>query len=288
MFPAKFDYHRADSVANAVSLLAGNSDAKLLAGGHSLIPVMKLRLASPAALIDIGGISELIGVEAGSGSIRIGALTTHAQVASSDVVAEHCPMLASAASDIGDPAVRNLGTIGGNLAHSDPASDPPTVVTALSGTIHATGPNGARSIAASDFFEDLMTTTLAEDEIITSVELPAKQSGQVMGYAKLKHPASRFAVISAAAVLTVANGACTGASVAVGGITPAPFRASSVEAALQDGGLSDDALAEAASTVAGDIGDDVLDDVFASAGYRTAMAAVFVKRALIDAAASAG
>ena len=107
MFPAKFDYHRADSVANAVSLLAGNSDAKLLAGGHSLIPVMKLRLASPAALIDIGGISELIGVEAGSGSIRIGALTTHAQVASSDVVAEHCPMLASAASDIGDPAVRN-------------------------------------------------------------------------------------------------------------------------------------------------------------------------------------
>ena len=214
-------------------------------------------------------------------------MTTHAQVASSDAVAEHCPMLASAASDIGDPAVRNFGTIGGNLAHSDPASDPPTVVTALGGTIHATGPNGSRSIAASDFFQDLMTTSLEDNEVITSVELPARQSGQVMGYAKLKHPASRYAVISAAAVLTVADGACTGASVAVGGITPAPFRASSVEAALQGGALAEDALAEAASAVSGDIGDDVLDDVFASADYRSAMAAVFVKRALLDAAANA-
>ena len=288
MFPASFEYHRADSIASAVSMLAGHDDAKLLAGGHSLLPVMKLRLASPACLIDIGRIAELKGVDTSPDSLRIGAMTTHAQVASSEAVAEHCPMLATAAADIGDPAVRNFGTIGGNLAHSDPASDPPTVVTALGGTIHATGPNGPRSIAASDFFEDLMTTALADDEIITSVSIPAKQSGQVMGYAKLKHPASRYAVISAAAVLTVAGGACTGASVAVGGITPAPFRASSVEAALQGGGLSDDALAEAASTVAGDIGDDVLDDVFASAGYRTAMAAVFVKRALIDAAASAG
>ncbi len=288
MFPANFEYHRADSIAGAVSLLASHGDAKILAGGHSLIPVMKLRLASPAALIDIGGIAELSGVDASSGSLRIGAMTTHAQVATSDAVAEHCPMLASAASDIGDPAVRNFGTIGGNLAHSDPASDPPTVVTALGGTIHATGPNGARSIAASDFFQDLMTTTLAEDEVITSVSLPSRQSGQVMGYAKLKHPASRYAVISAAAVLTVADGACTGASVAVGGITPAPFRASSVEAALQGSALSEDALAAAAAAVADDVGDDVLDDVFASADYRTAMAAVFVKRALLDAAANAG
>ena len=287
MFPANFDYHRADSVAGAIGLLAGHDDAKILAGGHSLIPIMKLRLANPACLVDISGISELSGVDASSGSLRIGAVTTHAQVASSGAVAEHCPMLATAAADIGDPAVRNFGTIGGNLAHSDPASDPPTVVTALGGTIHATGPHGQRSIAASDFFEDLMTTALAEDEIITSVELPARQSGQVMGYAKLKHPASRYAVISAGAVLTVADGAVSGASIAVGGITPSPFKAASVEAALQGGGLSEDALAEAASAVADDVGDDVLDDVFASADYRRAMAVVFVKRALLDAASAA-
>ena len=288
MFPASFEYYRADSVAGAVSMLAGHGDAKLLAGGHSLLRVMKLRLASPAALIEIGGISELRGVDAVSGHLRIGALTTHAQVASSEAVAEHCPMLVSAAKDIGDPAVRNFGTIGGNLAHSDPASDPPTVVTAVGGTIHATGPNGERSIAASDFFQDLMTTALADDEIITSVEIPARQSGQVMGYAKLKHPASRYAVISAGAILTVAGGVCSGASVAVGGITPSPFRAGSVEAALEGIDLSEDALAGAAAAVADDIGDYVLDDVFVSAEYRSAMAVVFVKRALLDAAARAG
>ena len=287
MFPASFEYYRVEDVAGAVALLGQFDGAKILAGGHSLLPVMKLRLANPTALIDISGIPGLRGVTTTPESLRIGALMTHAGVASSNVIRANCPMFSKAAADIGDPAVRNFGTVGGNIAHSDPASDPPTVVTALGGTIHATGPGGDRSIGADDFFEDLMTTALAEDEVITSVEVPLMQPGQIMGYAKFKHPASRYAVISAAVVLSVEDGQCVGAQVAVGGATSSPFRATAVEAALQGSSLSEDALAEAASAVSSDIPDDLLDDVFASADYRKAMAAVYVKRALLDAASAA-
>ena len=151
MYAAQTTYHRASSVSEAVQLLSGNEGAKVLAGGHSLIPLMKLRLASPAALVDIGRIEALKGISVGDGGLSIGALTTHAEIAASDLVGEHAPLLAEAAALVGDPAVRNRGTIGGNVSHADPASDLPTVLTALGATFNVAGPGGERAIAASDF-----------------------------------------------------------------------------------------------------------------------------------------
>ena len=172
MYPARFDYHRASSVAQALELLGSKQDAKLLAGGHSLLPMMKLRLAQPANLIDIGGIEELTGIERSGSSVRIGALTTHAEIAASDVLKKACPILAEAAAKIGDPQVRNRGTIGGNLAHADPGSDLPAVVMALDATLHLQSKKGKRTVKASDFFVDLLTTAVGEGEILTAIEVP--------------------------------------------------------------------------------------------------------------------
>jgi carbon-monoxide dehydrogenase medium subunit len=283
-------------------MLAGHDDAKLLAGGHSLLPVMKLRLASPACLIDIGGIAELKGVDTSPDSLRIGAMTTHAQVASSEAVAEHCPMLATAAADIGDPAVRNFGTIGGNLAHADPASDLPTVLAALGATLTVTGKDGERSIDAGDFFTGVMMTALGENDLLTSIRVPSA-AGRGTAYVKFSHPASRYAVIGVAVALGIGTRGggwmskikgepketvCTGAVVAIGGLVPKPVRCSAVEAALNDQSPSDEAFASAAAAVSGDLGDDLLGDVFASADYRKAVAPVYVQRALAAAAGRAG
>ena len=170
MFAAAFDYHKASSVAEAIQLLNANPDAKLLAGGHSLIPLMKLRLARPAALIDIGGVASLRGVSVNNGFIRLGALTTHGEIARSHDVRHANPLMAEVANGIGDPQVRNRGTIGGNIAHADPASDWGTVLTALEATIEVQGPNGSRSVAAEDFFIDAFTTALAENEVVTAIQ----------------------------------------------------------------------------------------------------------------------
>ncbi len=288
MFPAQITYHRAGSVAEAVQLLSDNEGAKILAGGHSLLPLMKLRLAAPAVLVDIGRIEALKGVSASGGGITIGALTTHAEIASSDLVQQHAPVLAEAAALVGDPAVRNRGTIGGSVSHSDPASDQPTVLTALGATFNVTGPGGDRSIAAADFATGLLENALAENEVLTSISVPSVASGAGSAYVKFSHPASRYAVVGAAAILAVSGGACSSASVVVGGVETTPARASSVEAALAGSDLGDAALDAAAAAVGGDLNGDPMGDVFASADYRRAMAAVYVRRALGAAASRAG
>ena len=284
MYTPEFDYVRANSVQEAVRLLGESQGAKLLAGGHSLIPIMKLRQGNPGKLIDIGRIAGLKGVTRSNGTSRIGALTTHAMVAAS---ADLPGALADAARNIADLQVRNRGTVGGNVAHADPASDLPTVFTALGATFHVTGPNGERSISASDFFTGMFTTGLADNEVLTAVEVPVHASGTGSAYAKMINPASGYAMVGAAAVVTMTDGKCTQASVAVGGLTPSATRAPSVEAALAGKALDEANIAMAAAEVENDLGGDLLGDMHAGADYRKAMAPVFVKRALLAAAARA-
>jgi len=286
MYSADFDYHRARSIEEALRMMGSNPGAKLLAGGHSLIPLLKLRLAAPAAVIDIGRVPELRGIAVVGNAIRIGALTTHAEIAGSADIKRSATALADAAAIVGDPAVRNRGTIGGNVAHADPASDLPTVLVALGASIEVAGPKGKRTIAAADFFTGIMTTAIGDDEILTDVVVPAAARGQASAYAKFSHPASRYAVVGAAAFVTIANGTCTAAHLAIGGIVSHAQRLPSVEARLKDQALSDAAIGAAAAETAKDLG-DVNGDIFASAEYRRAVAPVYVKRAIAAAAARA-
>lgn len=277
MYPPKFEYYRASSVAEALSLLGQHGGAKVLAGGHSLIPAMNIRLADPGVLIDIGRISGLKGISTRNGSVRIGALTTHAAIAASSLVPQ---ALSDAAGKIGDPQVRNRGTIGGNIAHADPGSDPPTVLTALGATIHITSARGERTLGATDFFTGILETALKEGEIVTAIEVPVSATGCGSAYAKLANPASRYAMVGVAATVTVENGRCTEAGVAVGGLTPSAKRAPSVEAALVGKTLNPNVIAAAAEAVQNDLGDDILEDIHAGVEYRKSMATVFVKRVL--------
>ncbi|PWT83787.1 MAG: carbon monoxide dehydrogenase [Blastocatellia bacterium] len=283
MFSPEFEYYRAASIAEATNLLASKPGAKLLAGGHSLIPLLKLRLAAPPAVIDIGRIAELKGVTVSGGIVRIGALTTHAELAASSLIRDHSPALAEAARQIGDPAVRNRGTIGGNVAHADPASDLPTVLTALGARLTIVGTGGSKTVDTASFFTGMMTTSLGETDMLTAIEVPVRADGQGMAYVKFSHPASRYAVIGVAAVInaTGANGGtCTAAAVALGGLVPSPTRASQVEGALSGQALTTDTIGRAANRVVDDLGRDVLGDLFASAEYRKAVAPVWVRRAL--------
>ena len=280
MYAPDFAYFRAGSLAEAGQLLREHPGAKLLAGGHSLIPLLKLRLTTPPALIDIGRLDELKGIRVPDGRVRIGALTTHAELAASSELVERCPALAEAAGLIGDPAVRNRGTIGGNVAHADPASDLPTVLCALDATVVVTAAGGERSIAAGDFFEGMMETALGDHDIVTAIEIPAAPAGQGQAYVKFSHPASRYAVIGAAATVTLADGTISTAAVALGGLVPVATRAGSVEQALAGQAPSADTIAAAAAAVSADLGDDLIGDIYASAEYRRAMAPVCVKRAL--------
>ena len=285
MFAPKFDYQKAASVAEAIHALANNREAKVLAGGQSLIPLLKLRLARPALVVDIGGIAELKGISVNGGTVSIGSLTTHNQIASSSQVQQSCGILAEAAEGVGDPAVRNRGTIGGNVSHADPASDLPTVLTALNAQFNIQG-QGNRSVAASDFFTGAFTTALGDNEILTGVEVPVLAANQLAEYAKMAHPATSFAVVGAAAVITLEAGShhhCTGASIAIGGLVPSPVRAPSVEAALTGQELTQESIAAAADRVADDLGSDIIGDIYASADYRRAMAAIELKHALFHA-----
>jgi carbon-monoxide dehydrogenase medium subunit len=283
-----FAYHAAGSLADAHRLLAEHPGAKLLAGGHSLIPLLKLRLAAPEALIDIGRVPELKGITISGNSVRMGALTTHAQLAASQDVRKAAPALAEAAGLVGDPAVRNRGTIGGNIAHADPASDLPTVLVALDASVTAAGPRGERTIRASEFFTGMMTTALADDEIVVAITVPAASQGEGSAYVKFAHPASRYAVVGAAAAVTIENGTCRTVRVAVGGLIPHARRAPSVEQELTGQSVTPETLARAAARVADDLGRDVSGDIFASAEYRRAVAPVYVRRALAAAIARAG
>jgi carbon-monoxide dehydrogenase medium subunit len=283
VYPDSFDYYPATSLGDAHRLMQAHPDAKLLAGGQSLIPIMKLRLASPAAVIDIGRIAELRGISRRDGALRIGALTTHAELAAADEVRQAAPALAEAAALVGDPAVRNRGTIGGNVAHADPASDLPAVLVALDATIAVLGPGGSREIAASDFFTGMMTTALGGNEIVAAVSVPVQAAGQGSGYVKFAHPASRYAVIGVAASVVIAKGTCSGARVAIVGLVPHARRLPAVEQALHGQQPDDTAIAGAAARTASDLGRDVSGDIFASAEYRAAMAPVYVRRALAQA-----
>jgi carbon-monoxide dehydrogenase medium subunit len=287
MFAPSFDYYRARSVADVHQLLAAHPGAKILAGGHSLLPLLKLRLTAPSALIDIGRIPELRGIARHGELIRIGALTTHSELAASTDLQNAAPALAEAAALVGDPTVRNRGTIGGNIAHADPASDLPTVLVALDARIVAAGPRGERTIPAAEFFTGIMTTALFEDEILVAIDVPPLSQGQGSAYEKFSHPASRYAVLGVAAWLAVTNRTCQSARVAIGGLLPNARRATTLERALVGKALTDEVIGRIAQEVAADLGSDVSGDIYASAEYRAAMAPVFTKRAIASAAARA-
>jgi carbon-monoxide dehydrogenase medium subunit len=279
MYPAKFEYYRANSVQEALQLSQDHSEAKFLAGGHSLIPMMKLRLAQPPALIDIGGISELSGITQSNGRIRIGALTTHSALASSDVLRDQCRVVAEAAAEIADPQVRNKGTVGGNLAHADPGSDLPAVVLALGATIHLTGPNGDRQVNAADFFLDLLTTDIKTEEILTAIEVGALGESTGSCYLKFEHPASGYAVCGAAAVVKLAaDGTCESCQLCFNGVTATPYSAGSVSDALAGKNPDDATIAQLLSEQLSI--DEPMGDTYASGPYRVEVAKVYGRNAL--------
>lgn len=278
MVPAAFDYHRPDSLDAALQLLSGlGEDARVLAGGHSLIPAMKLRLAQPSALVDLNGIAELRRIEEEGGAIAIGAMATHAEILASPLLASRCPLFARAADRIGDPQVRNLGTIGGSLAHADPAADWPAVVLALDAELEIAGPQGRRRVGAREFLVDALQTSLDAGEILCAVRV-APTDGAV-AYVKTEQKASGFALCGVAAVVDRKG---KRVRVAVTGVAPAAYRASGVEQALEGQDLKPAAIAEAASRAADGI--VPLADIHASADFRAHLAQVNVKRALEAAA----
>jgi len=282
MIAAQFDYRRANTLDEALSLLAQNEDAKILAGGHSLIPAMKLRLMQPPLLIDIGRIKDLAYIREEDGQIRIGAATTHYQIESSELLKKICPLLPECASHIGDVQVRNKGTIGGSVAHSDPSGDWPAAIVALSAELVAVSKNGERTIAADDFFVDLLTTALDPNEILREIRINKTSCGNAQAYVKMHHPASGFAVVGVAANLSIKDGNCERASIGITGVSAKAYRAGAVESALNGAALSDETIANAAAHAADGV--DINGDLFASADYRRHLAAVYTKRA-IEAAA---
>jgi carbon-monoxide dehydrogenase medium subunit len=284
MYPAPFDYVRATSLDDALRLLDEGGDAKLIAGGHSLLPMMKLRLAQPAKLIDIGHLP-LRGVAVTGDALRIGALTTHAELASSKELRQYCPLVAEAASVIGDPQVRNRGTLGGNIAHADPGSDLPAVLVALGATVRLRGRKGERTVAAKDFFVDLLTTDLQAGELIVAVDVPKAAAGTGSAYLKFEHPASGYAVVGAAAWVRVQGGTCAAAGLAFNGVTATPLVSAAAIAQLVGSDLSDAKLAAAAATIEAT---DPLGDVYASGEYRLHLARVYAQRALAKARGRAG
>ena len=286
MIPAPFEYHAPSTVKEAIGLLERHGDdAKLLAGGHSLLPIMKFRLAQPKVVVDIGRIAGLDKIEAKGSTVTIGALATHDAVEQSDVLQKQCPLLPETASVIGDMQVRNRGTIGGSLAHADPAADYPGAILALDAEIVATGPKGNRTIPAKDFFVEMLTTALKPTEIITEVRVPATGKGIGTAYLKHPHPASGYAVVGVAVVLQVSGGKCQKAAIGINGVAGKAYRASAVEKALVGKALDEKTVAAAASHAAD--GADVQADLYASSEFRAHLASVYTKRAILKAASRA-
>lgn len=287
MYLTPFEYHRAGSPREALDLLSRYEGAKLIAGGHSLLPLMKQQLAQPAALIDIGRLTELAGVEREGTSVRIGALTRHAELAASPLLTADCPILVDAASKVADPQVRNKGTLGGNLAHADPASDLPAVLVALEATLDLLGPSGQRQVRAADFFVGLLETDLAEGELITAVHVPVLGAGSGSCYLKAEHPASGYAVCGAAAVVhRGADGLASAVSLCFNGIATTPVQASAVAASLVGTNLEDGTIDSAVDSLLSV--EDPLGDVYASGEYRVQLARVYGRRSLKAARDRAG
>jgi carbon-monoxide dehydrogenase medium subunit len=265
MIPAQFDYAAAESTAHALDLMASLGDeAKLLAGGHSLLPMMKLRLVAPTALIDIGRVPELAGISADGDELVIGAMTRHADLAASALVQAGAPLLAHAAAQVGDPQIRHRGTIGGSLAHADPAGDLPMALLALGGLVEAQGPGGTRRIAADDFFAGFFETSLAPDELLTAVRVPRRPEA-AWGYQKFVRRANDWAIVGVAA---------TGGRIALANMGPVPLRASAAEQALAAGASP----AEAAELAAD--GTEPGEDMHADGEFRRHLARVLTRRAL--------
>jgi carbon-monoxide dehydrogenase medium subunit len=283
MIPAAFDYHTPTSLAEALALLAQYGDeAKILAGGHSLLPALKLRLSSIGHLIDIGRLADLAYIKEEAGRLVIGARTTHYQVESSTLFQQKCPLLAECAANIGDVQVRNRGTIGGSLAHADPAADYPATILALEAEIQAVGASGIRTIKAEHFFVDMLTTALQPGEIITQVQVSPFAAKTGSAYLKVPQPASGFAVVGVAALVTVdAKGQCTKVRVGITGAAAKAYRAYDTEAALAGKSPDEAALTQAAAQATNGI--ETNGDIFASAEYRAHLVRVYTKRALVKA-----
>jgi aerobic carbon-monoxide dehydrogenase medium subunit len=287
MIPAQFNYEAPKTLGEAISLLSQHPDeTKILAGGHSLIPAMKLRLAQPQLLVDIGRIKELAYIREQGDQLLIGAMTTHYQIESSASLKQICPLLPECASHIGDMQVRNKGTIGGSLAHADPAGDWPAAIIAIGAEIVAASTYGDRLIRADDFFIDLLTTALQPGEILREIRIkrPIGHFGQA--YQKVHHPASGFAVVGIAVDLRLgSDGSCESAGVGITGVAAKAYRASGVEAALKGKQIVEGTIADAAAHATDGI--DANSDLYASADYRRHLAQVHMRRAIRTAASRA-
>ena len=279
MIPAVFEYEVAESAEHAIELLGKREDAKLLAGGHSLLPAMKLRLARPGTLVDVGRLADLSYVREDGDRIAIGALTRHKDVAGAAILQEHCGIVAHTAGQVGDPQVRHRGTIGGSLAHGDPASDLPTVVLALDGELVARGSGGERTIAAREFFTGVFQTALAPDEMLVEVRVPKLGPSTGWSYTKMSRRAQDWATVAVAAVVERSNGSIGKASIGLTNMGATPLRATAAEEAIASGASIDEAAAQASE------GAEPSSDHAASADFRGHLARVLARRALEEAAA---
>jgi len=283
MYPAPFEYHRASTAQEAVALLGRyGTEAKLLAGGHSLLPLLKLRFAEPQHLIDVRRIPGLSGIREEKGMLVIGATTPHAELERSALVQQKLPILSEAAAQIGDPQVRNMGTIGGSLVHADPAADLPAVMLATGAELVALGPKGPRTLPIDTFFVKLFTTMLGPDELLTEVRIPLAGAGSGGAYEKFPHPASRFAIVGVAAQLTLQGGKVSAARIGVTGVAAKAYRATAAEAALK-GKAPDEAAISAAAAKATE-GAAVRSDPRMGEAYWRSLASTFTRRALQRAA----
>jgi len=278
MLPNTVDYYRASSVSDALSVLKANPDAKILAGGHSLIPAMKLRLNSPSMVIDIANLSDLNYIKEEGGNICIGAMTTHGQIAHSSLLADKLPLFTETADVIGDVQVRNMGTIGGSIAHADPSADWPAALLAANASIVVTNGDETRTIPATDFFVGFFSTALEEGEIITEIQVPVPAAGTKMTYQKFMQPASRFAIVGCAVMAKVENGVVSDITVAFTGVSDGPFRDGNVEAAISGKAATAENIASAAAQAASDV--SLNADHYADEDYRQHLARVYAKRAL--------
>ncbi len=283
MYSAPFEYHAPATLSEAIALLGRYGDeAKVLAGSQSLIPLMKLRLAQPAHVVDLRKVDGLTGVREAQGALLVGALTTHAAMAASELVRAKLPMAAEAASQIGDPQVRNLGTIGGSLAHADPSADWPAVLTALDATVVVAGPRGERTLKVQDLITGPLSTVLENGELLTQVKIPLPPARTAGAYEKLPNPASRFAIVGVAAEVSLdARNTVQWSRIAITGLAPKVTRATAVEQALQ-GKTADAATVKAASARAA-AGMELRPDLTGSAAYKAQLAAVYTERAVLRA-----
>jgi aerobic carbon-monoxide dehydrogenase medium subunit len=276
MRPAEFDYHRPGSLDEALSLLVEGEESRPLAGGHSLLPLMKLRLSMPAALVDLADVPGLDEIAEDGDAVRIGARATHASVAGSELVRSRCPVLAETAALIGDAQVRNRGTLGGSVAHADPAADYPTVLKALGATISVAGSGDEREVPADDFFVDVFTTALQPGELVVAAKVPSTPEGTGAAYLKHRHPASFYAVAGVAAVVSLESGTCTSARLTIGGVAGTPVQATAAAESLVGAPPSEESAGAAAEKVAEAL-PNPMSDTYASGEYRVHLATVLAK-----------